>query len=69
MNGGVMMLSAQQDRSYFMRRAKQERSQAPSCSDHSAALVHLRLAEEYERRAIEIASDRHAVPVVIGAAD
>jgi len=40
----------QDDRAYYERRARQERDRANQCEDNSAALVHLRLAEEYERR-------------------
>lgn len=39
-----------EERSYCTRRAREERQKAAICEDNSAALVHLKLAEEYERR-------------------
>ncbi len=38
------------DRSYFQRRARAELAIASICEDNAAALAHLRLADEYERR-------------------
>ncbi len=37
-------------RDYFIRRAREERVMAVECNDDSAALAHLRMAEEYESR-------------------
>ena len=39
------------DQAYYTQRARQERARASICEDHSAALIHLQLADEYERRA------------------
>ena len=39
------------DTDYYARRAREERSHAMACQDQSAAVAHLRLAAEYERRA------------------
>jgi len=39
------------DTSYYGERAHEERARAASCQDQIAALVHLRLAAEYEKRA------------------
>ena len=44
-------MSRLDDRSYFVERARQERALASNSSDSTAALVHARMAEEYERRA------------------
>ncbi len=38
------------DMRYFARRASQERERAIVCEDNVAAIVHLKMAEEYERR-------------------
>jgi hypothetical protein len=38
-------------RDYYAERAREERARAMACEDQGAALVHLRLAAEYERRA------------------
>jgi hypothetical protein len=39
------------DRDYLLSRARREREIATTCEDNSAALVHFRMADEYERRA------------------
>jgi len=39
------------DRDYYGERAREEHARAAQCHDPSAALVHLRLAAEYEKRA------------------
>jgi hypothetical protein len=39
-----------EDLSYLEARMNQERALASTCEDNTAALVHLRMAEEYERR-------------------
>lgn len=36
---------------YYIERAREERERAAACQDHLAALIHLKLAAEYERRA------------------
>lgn len=40
-----------EDRAYFANRAQEERERAATCEDNAAALVHLKLADEYSRRA------------------
>jgi hypothetical protein len=35
---------------YFTRRARQERERAGICKDNSVALIHLKMADEYDRR-------------------
>lgn len=39
------------DTEYFARRAREERDRAIICEDNSAAIAHLKMADEYERRA------------------
>jgi hypothetical protein len=39
------------NRGYYTRRAREERQIAVQCEDNSAALVHLNMAEEYDKRA------------------
>jgi|KBSMisStaDraftv2_1062788.scaffolds.fasta_scaffold03277_9 hypothetical protein len=39
------------DSCYYGERAHEERARAALCHDQTAALVHLRLAAEYEKRA------------------
>jgi hypothetical protein len=48
-----------EDRTYFAKRAEQERDRAAVCEDNAAALVHLRLADEYDRRAQDVAVMPH----------
>ena len=43
---------------YYAQRAREERQRAVTCEDNSAALAHLRMAEEYDRRAQDIAMAR-----------
>ena len=43
-----------EDRAYFIRRAREERAAACTCEDNSAAVAHLKMADEYERRAQEL---------------
>lgn len=38
------------DGDYLARRAREERQRAALCADSAAALVHLKMAEEYDRR-------------------
>jgi hypothetical protein len=40
-----------ENRIYYAQRAREERQRAVICEDNSAALAHLRMAEEYDRRA------------------
>ena len=40
-----------EDRNYYRQRASEERQRAIVCEDNSAALAHLKMAEEYDRRA------------------
>jgi hypothetical protein len=39
-----------ENRAYFTRRAREERERAAICEDNSAALAHLQMAEEYDKR-------------------
>ena len=43
-----------ENRIYYEQRAREERQRAVVCEDNSAALAHLRMAEEYDRRALSI---------------
>jgi len=43
-----------ENRIYYTQRAREERQRAVICEDNSAALAHLRMAEEYDRRALSI---------------
>ncbi|CUS43546.1 hypothetical protein MGWOODY_Smn3480 [hydrothermal vent metagenome] len=44
-----------EDRAYFTRRARKERELAATCEDRAAAMAHLKMANEYSRRAGELA--------------
>lgn len=44
------------DRSYFQRRASAELAIASTCEDNAVAIIHFRLADEYERRARDMAA-------------
>ena len=48
-------MSESGDHAYFLERARRERAISGDCADPGAALVHRRLAEEYERRAAALA--------------
>ncbi|MCP3732492.1 hypothetical protein M9978_18880 [Sphingomonas sp. MG17] len=50
------------DAAYFRRRAREERERAATCEDNPAALAHLRMADEYERRARHISMQLMSVP-------
>ena len=50
------------DRAYFTRRAREERKFAATCEDNAAALAHLRMADEYSKRASELTARQPAVP-------
>jgi hypothetical protein len=39
-----------ENHAYFSRRAREERERAAICEDNSAALAHLQMAEEYDKR-------------------
>lgn len=45
-----------EDRAYFARRAREERKYGSTCEDNTAAVAHLKLADEYEKRANELSS-------------
>jgi len=51
-----------EDRAYFARRAQEERQKAETCEDNAAAIAHLRLAEEYARRAEHLTQKLRPVP-------
>ncbi len=40
------------DKEYYLRRAHEERERAAVCENNSVALVHLELAEQYQRKAL-----------------
>lgn len=42
------------DRAYFTQRAREERKFAATCEDNAAALAHLKMADEYSKRATEL---------------
>lgn len=44
------------DRAYWLRRAREERDLGNHCEDNAVALIHLRFADEYERRAAQPAA-------------
>ena len=44
------------DRDYYAERARQERERAICCENNTVALVHLKLADEYERRVADQAA-------------
>jgi hypothetical protein len=43
-------MNKSEDFAYYQARALQERSLGSQCEDNAVALVHLRMADEYERR-------------------
>jgi len=49
------------NRIYYEQRAREEWQRAVVCEDNSAALAHLRMAEEYDRRALTIELARTSV--------
>lgn len=49
-------MSDHDDRAYFTARAQRERAIGSTCEDNALALVHLQMADEYERRAARVAS-------------
>jgi hypothetical protein len=49
------MMSERDDRTYYLHRARTERAIANCAEDNSVALAHLKLADEYERRAAILA--------------
>ncbi len=53
------------DVEYFARRAKQEREVAATCEDNATALVHLRMADEYQRRLDALATATDTEPVTL----
>jgi hypothetical protein len=57
-------MPAQNDREYFLRRARKEREIANESEDNSAALAHLRMADAYECRAREQERDVREMPSV-----
>lgn len=47
-------MSKTEDQAYYKARALQERATASSCEDNAAAIAHLGMAVEYEKRAAEL---------------
>lgn len=43
------------ERDYYLERARRERELGSCCEDNGAALAHLKMADEYERRAAALA--------------
>ena len=50
-----------EDRAYFTKRAREERERAATCEDNAAALAHLKFADEYSRRADELAANPRSI--------
>ena len=50
------------DRAYFLKRAREERDRAAGSQDNVAALVHLKLADEYAKRVEGLAADTEVIP-------
>ncbi|CAN5748872.1 hypothetical protein BH11PSE6_BH11PSE6_25870 [soil metagenome] len=44
-------MSSHDDRSYLLKRAREERARADASHDTAVAMAHVAMAEEYERRA------------------
>ena len=47
-----------EDRDYFARRAREERELAATCEDNAVAMAHLQMADEYSKRANDLAAER-----------
>jgi hypothetical protein len=45
-----------ENRTYYARRAREERAKAATCEDNSVAIIHLELAEKYDERARSLIS-------------
>ena len=58
-------MPAQDDREYFLRRAREEREIANGSEDNSVALAHLRMADAYEYRARELEPEACEMPAAI----
>jgi hypothetical protein len=58
-------MPAQDDREYFIRRARQERAIASTCEDNAVALAHLRMADTYECRARELEHEAREMPATL----
>jgi hypothetical protein len=58
-------MPAQDDREYFLRRAREEREIANGSEDNSVALAHLRMADAYECRARELEREACEMPPAI----
>lgn len=52
--------AATNDRDYYIQRAREERAWAGKCEEPTAALAHLKLAVQYEKRALRVAMDECA---------
>jgi hypothetical protein len=50
------------DIAYYRERARQERDRACGCEDNAVALVHLEMADAYERRLEAATMQLHHVP-------
>jgi hypothetical protein len=49
--GSGAFMPDRDDRTYFLSRARHERGVGSTCEDNAVALAHLKMADEYERRA------------------
>lgn len=49
------VVAEQNNAEYYVRRAREERDKAANCAEASVALIHRQMAEQYERRAAELA--------------
>ena len=48
----MIVSDATNDRDYYIQRAREERAWAGKCDEPTAALAHLKLAVQYEKRAM-----------------
>lgn len=55
------MSSESRDGDYFARRAREERERAATCEDNAVAMVHRKMADAYDKRALGSASSLHVV--------
>jgi hypothetical protein len=56
----MIVRDATNDRDYYIERAREERAWAGQCAEPTAALAHLKLAVQYEKRALREAMVKYA---------
>jgi hypothetical protein len=56
----MIACDATNDRDYYIQRAREERAWAGKCEEPTAALAHLKLAVQYEKRALRASMAGHA---------